>query len=146
MRMRSRQTFRSETDMTPILDMTFQLTFFFMLTLNFSSDIQSDLVRLPASEIAMPAEGVLEASITVQTLASGLVLFGGDQMAVGALRGPLQRERTMIRSVLHRRVKDVTVIMRADRDVPAGKVQEVLRICQELGFERFVLRARRGAG
>ncbi len=41
-------------------------------------------------------------------------------------------------------VKDVTVIMRADRDVPAGKVQEVLRICQELGFERFVLRARLG--
>ena len=86
MRLRSRQTFRSETDMTPILDMTFQLTFFFMLTLNFSSDIQSDLVRLPASEIAKPAQGTLETSITVQTLASGLVLFGGDPMAVGALR------------------------------------------------------------
>jgi biopolymer transport protein ExbD len=144
MRMRSRQTFRSETDMTPILDMTFQLTFFFMLTLNFSSEIQSDLVRLPASEIAKPAQGALEASITVQTLASGLVLFGGDQMAIGALRTHLVRERNAIRTV-GRNVKDVTVIMRADRDVPAGKVQEVLRICQELGFERFVLRARLGS-
>ena len=52
MRFQSRKTFRSEPDMTPMLDMTFQLTFFFMLTLNFSSDIQSDLVRLPVSEIA----------------------------------------------------------------------------------------------
>jgi biopolymer transport protein ExbD len=145
MRIRSRQTFHSETDMTPILDMTFQLTFFFMLTLNFSSDIQSDRVRLPASEIARPAEGVLETSITVQTLSTGLVLFGGDQMAVGALRGPLQRERNMIRTVLGRHVKDVTVIMRADQDVPAGKVQEVLHVCQQMGFEHFLLRARVGS-
>ena len=143
MRMRSQRTFRSETDMTPILDMTFQLTFFFMLTLNFSSEIQSDLVRLPASEIAKPAQGALEASITVQTLALGTVLFGGDQMAVGALRAPLQRERNTIRA-LGRNVKDVTVIMRADREAPAGKVQEVLRICQELGFQKFVLRAHWG--
>jgi biopolymer transport protein ExbD len=140
--MRSRRFFESETDMTPILDMTFQLTFFFMLTLNFSSDIQSDLVHLPASEIAKPAEGAPGTSITVQTLASGLVLFGGDQMAVAALRGPLQRERRIIRTVHGRHVKDVTVIMRADKDVPAGKVQEVLRVCQDAGFERFVLRAR----
>ena len=146
MRLRSRQTFRSETDMTPILDMTFQLTFFFMLTLNFSSEIQSDLVHLPASEIAKPAQGVLEASVTIQTLALGTVLFGGDQMAVGALRVHLLRERNTLRAVLGRQAKDVTVIMRADRDVPAGKVQEVLRICQELGFERFVLRARWGSG
>lgn len=146
MRIRSKRVFRSETDMTPILDMTFQLTFFFMLTLNFSSDIQSDLVRLPASEIAMPAEGVLESSITIQVLSSGLVLFGGDQMAVGALRKPLQTEKSVIKNVLHRKVKDVTVIMRADRDVPAGKVQEVLSVCQQMGFERFVLRARLGPG
>jgi biopolymer transport protein ExbD len=142
MRLGSQQQYRSETDMTPILDMTFQLTFFFMLTLNFSSDIQSDLVHLPASEIAKPAEGAPPGTvITVQTLSSGLVLFGGDQMAVGALRGPLQRERRVIRALHRQQVKDVTIIMRADRDVPAGKVQEVLRVCQELGFERFVLRA-----
>lgn len=146
MRMLSQRYYRSETDMTPILDMTFQLTFFFMLTLNFSSDIQSDLIRLPASDIAKPAEGHLESSITIQTLASGLVLFGGDQMAIGALRAPLVRERRTMRKLLGRSVKEITVIMRADRDVPAGKVQEVLRICQELGFERFVLRARMGTG
>lgn len=146
MRMLSQRTYRSSTDMTPILDITFQLTFFFMLTLNFSSDIQSDLIRLPASDIAKPAEGHLKASITIQTLASGLVLFGGDQMAIGALRGPLVRERRTMRKVLGHSVKDITVIMRADRDVPAGKVQEVLRVCQSVGFQRFVLRARMHEG
>jgi len=58
----------------------------------------------------------------------------------------LQRERNTIRAVLGRHVKDVFVIMRADRDVPAGKVLEVLHICQELGFEKFVWRARLGRG
>ncbi len=142
MRFQNRKTYRSEPDMTPMLDMTFQLTFFFMLTLNFSSDIQSDLIRLPASEIARPTEGAAETALTVQVLATGLVLFGGDQMAVGALRGPLQRERDVIRNVLGRDVKNVTVIVRADLNVPSGKVQEVLQLCQEMGFESYKLRAR----
>lgn len=128
--------------MTPMLDMTFQLTFFFMLTLNFSSDIQSDLIRLPVSDLAKPAEGAAETAITVQTLSTGMILFGGDQMAVDALRQPLRRERDALQKVLKRDLKHVTVIIRADRNVPAGKVQEVLQICQEAGFERFVLRAR----
>jgi biopolymer transport protein ExbD len=142
MRFQGRKVYRSEPDMTPMLDMTFQLTFFFMLTLNFSSDIQSDQIRLPASEIARPTEGAAETAITVQVLEDGLVLFGGDKMAVGALQGPLQRERDVIHNVLGRNVKNVTVIVRADHNVPAGKFQEVLKICQEMGFESFKLRAR----
>ena len=47
----------SDPDMTPMIDCTFQLVIFFLLTLNFSSDEQSELIRLPASEIAKPAEG-----------------------------------------------------------------------------------------
>ncbi len=48
----------------------------------------------------------------------------------------------MVHNILGRNVKNVTVIIRADRTVPAGKVQEVVQVCQEIGFERFVFRAR----
>lgn len=142
MRYKSRQAFCSDPDMTPMIDCTFQLIIFFLLTLNFSSDEQSELIRLPASEIAKPAEGSLETPITVQILASGLVLFGGDQMPPAALRGPLQRERELIKSVLGRNLKSATIVIRADRAVPTGKVQEVIKVCQETSFERFVLRAK----
>ena len=142
MRYKSYQTFVSDPDMTPMIDCTFQLVIFFLLTLNFSSDEQSELIRLPASEIAKPTEGALETPITIQILASGVVLFGGDQMAPAALRGPLQREREMIKNVLGRNMKNATVVIRADRDVPTGKVQEVIRVCQETDFEKFVLRAK----
>lgn len=143
MRFKTLHSYSCQPDMTPMLDLTFQLTFFFMLALNFSSDIQSDLIRLPGSEIAKPSEGALETPITVQILKSGLVLFGGDEMAVGALRGPLQREQSVLKSVFgKKKVATATIVIRADRDVPTGKVQEVIRMCQDTGFEKFALRAR----
>jgi biopolymer transport protein ExbD len=142
MRYRSYQTFSADPDMTPMIDCTFQLCIFFLLTLNFSSDEQSELIRLPSSELAKPAEGALDTAITVQLLSTGLVLFGGDQMSPSALHTPLQRERETIKSVLGRSLAKATIVIRADRDVPAGKVQEAIRVCQETGFEKFVLRAK----
>jgi biopolymer transport protein ExbD len=142
MRFQGRPVFSPDPDLTPMIDCTFQLCIFFLLTLNFSADEQSELIRLPASEIAKPSEGALETPITVQVLSSGSVLFGGDQMAPADLQNPLQRERETIKSVLGRNLANATIVIRADRESPAGKVQEVIRVCQETGFERFVLRAK----
>jgi biopolymer transport protein ExbD len=142
MRFKSRESFSCDPDMTPMIDCTFQLVIFFLLTLNFSSDEQSEKIRLPSSELAKPAEGALETSISVQILRSGFVLFGGDKMAPADLKGPLLRERDVIRAVLHRKLSNATIVIRADRDVPTGLVQEVIRVCQESEFERFVLRAK----
>lgn len=143
MRFRTFHGFSCQPDMTPMLDVTFQLVFFFMLALNFSSDIQSNLIHLPISEIAKPSEGALELPITVQVLKSGTVLFGGDEMAVPSLQAPLQRERKVLRRMFgKKKVANVTVVIRADRNVPSGKVQDVIRICQDVGFDKFALRAR----
>lgn len=142
MRYHSRQTFNPNPDMTPMIDCTFQLCIFFLLTLNFSSDEQSELIRLPSSEIAKPVEGAIETPIVIQILSSGAVLFGGDRMAPSALVGPLQRERNVIKKVLDRDLTNATIVIRADRRTPVGRVQDTIRICQETGFEQFVLRAR----
>jgi len=146
MRLKSRLAFSNNPDMTPMLDCTFQLTFFFMLTLNFSSDVQSELIRLPVSEVAKPAEGSSPTRVTIQTLASGQVLFGGDQMEAAALRGSLRQERDMLMHAAGRDITEATVVVRADRNAPVGKVQEVMRICQDSGFTKFVLRARLDPG
>jgi biopolymer transport protein ExbD len=137
-----RQTYSSDPDMTPMIDCTFQLVIFFLLTLNFSSDEQSELIRLPSSELAKPAEGALDTAITVQVLASGAVLFGGDEMTPAGLAGPLRRERDVIRTVLRRDIKNATIVIRADGRVPTGIVQEVIQVCQKADFEKFALRAK----
>ncbi len=37
--------------------------------------------------------------------------------------------------------KELTVIIRADAEVPTGQVQELIKKCQEAQFEKFSLRA-----
>jgi biopolymer transport protein ExbD len=142
MRYKSRQSFSSDPDMTPMIDCTFQLVIFFLLTLNFSSDEQSERIHLPGSELAKPSEGALDTPVTVQILASGKVLFAGDEMTPEALRTPLRREREVIRTLLKRDLKNATILIRADGNVPGGVAQDVIRVCQQADFEKFALRAK----
>jgi len=37
------------------------------------------------------------------------------------------------------------VVIRADSDAKTGRVQELIKVCQERGFERFALRAKQKA-
>ncbi|MFN7292338.1 MAG: ExbD/TolR family protein, partial [Pirellula sp.] len=46
----------AEGDMTPMIDMVFQLIIFFMVLINFSQDDQNEKIKLPSSELAKPAE------------------------------------------------------------------------------------------
>ena len=57
---------KTDIDMTPMIDMTFQLITFFVFTLNFSQAVQDDRVQLPLSQLAQPAEGAAEDPITLQ--------------------------------------------------------------------------------
>lgn len=35
--------------------------------------------------------------------------------------------------------KDVTVLIRSDKDVPTSLIQELIKLCQDAGFEKFAL-------
>ena len=56
MRFITKKSAEVEPDMTPMIDMTFQLIAFFMFTINFSDTEQDQRVTLPASELAKPPE------------------------------------------------------------------------------------------
>ena len=45
-----------EGDLTPMIDMTFQLIAFFMVLVNFAESEQNEKVLLPSSELAKPPE------------------------------------------------------------------------------------------
>lgn len=129
-----------ENDMTPMIDVTFQLITFFMFVLNFSEAEQDERIQLPASQLAKPAEGVLETPITMQLTATGGVLYAGEIVPVDQITTPLRREREIIVAA-GKDPKQATVIVRADGRASTGDVQQVIRACQEEGFERFALRA-----
>src|SRR5918993_3829995 len=85
----------TEMDMTPMIDMTFQLLAFFMIIINFSENDQNEAVKLPSSALAKPPDRPLDFPITLHVTKSGNVIYGPDEMTIPALPTVLRRERSL---------------------------------------------------
>lgn len=134
----------AEGDMTPMIDMVFQLIAFFMVLINFSEVEQDQRVNLPLSELAKPPEVAYDKPITLQmTEDEGIILNAGgtDLLTIDELRIALKREAQIIRAAGEDvRLADVTVIVRADKNARTGMVQEMIEAAQDAEFETFALR------
>jgi biopolymer transport protein ExbD len=130
----------AEADMTPMIDMTFQLIAFFMVLINFSDAETNERIRLPASQLAKPPDAPLETPITLQVTKEGTVLYSAQELAVNALKAPLLLEKNLLERQ-KKSATDATIIIRADGETKTGVVQEVIKVSQEAGFEKFVMRA-----
>jgi biopolymer transport protein ExbD len=133
---------QAEMDMTPMIDVTFQLIAFFMFVLNFTDVDQDQRVNLPLSELARPPDVAYEEPLTVQLTDDEMIIFGGDYLAPAQLKAALLREGQIIKLDPKKKVGDVTVIIRADRHAKTGKVQEIIKLCQECEFDTFALRGK----
>jgi biopolymer transport protein ExbD len=130
----------TDIDMTPMIDIVFQLMTFFIFTLNFSEAEQDDRIQLPLSQLAKPVPGPVEKPITLQVTNSSTVIYAGELVPILQIGGYLEREKASLVNA-GRQPADATVIVRADGRAKTGEVQEVVKICQEKGFEKFALRA-----
>jgi biopolymer transport protein ExbD len=138
---RKEYTTSAEPDMTPMIDMTFQLIAFFMVLLNFGEIEMDARINLPASQLAKPPESAPELPLVLQLTSDDRVIFSGDAIPIAALDKPLFSEKRFL-ELNGRKPAEATVILRADADAKTGVVQEVIQKCQDNGFEKFALRAR----
>lgn len=154
MRLRKAQSGSEDAvlDMTPMIDMTFQLIAFFMFTLNFSNDLLDERVRLPLADSATPTSQSPQSPVYINMSREGLVyLLGGEAIDPKAdstaIRRHLAVEAQMAK--VNMKVAGVdtstglwtTIIIRADDSAPYGNVQKVIQIAQQTGFTKFWLRA-----
>src|SRR5437867_5615128 len=86
----------AESDMTPMIDMTFQLIAFFMVLLNFGEGEQDARIKLPGSELAKPPDAPFVSPIVLQVTDDDHVLFSGDKIAIPGLTRPLLLERQLL--------------------------------------------------
>lgn len=98
-------------------------------------------VNLRESELAKPPVTPYEEPIVLQVTKSGDVILHGEKLPMEAMPRRMRQERQHLQSK-GVSLGDTTVIIRADSDCPTGKIQELIRICQEQQFERFALRAK----
>src|SRR5690606_11904032 len=129
-----------EMDMTPMIDVTFQLIIFFMLAISFAEADQDQRIKLPLSELAKPPEGQLETPLTLQLTDQRTIIFGAQAVTLDQLKPLLEVEWELLSRRRKTEPRDATIVLRGDRDAPVGEVQQVLRICHEVGLEQFILR------
>jgi biopolymer transport protein ExbD len=141
MRVKSKKVDLAEGDLTPMIDMTFQLIAFFMVLINFAQTESNDRVKLPSSQLVKPPEAPLDSPIILHVAADGAVILGGDEYTAETLRLGLRKELAVIRSE-GKSVSDANVIIRAHRDAAAGDVQEIIRVAQEQQLVNFALRVK----
>jgi biopolymer transport protein ExbD len=133
---------QAEMDMTPMIDVTFQLIAFFLFVLNFTEVDQDQRVNLPLSELARPPEVPYDEPLTIQLMSNETIVFAGDTLTRDGLKSALLREAQIIKAHPEKKVSDVTVVIRADRNAATGKVQELIQVCQEAEFDTFALRGK----
>ena len=135
--MRPRKKFDTkvaEGDMTAMIDMVFQLIIFFMVLINFSQDDQNDKIKLPSSELAKPADAPLTFPIVLHLDSTGAIYVGSEVATVESI-APMLRTEIQLLVSRNQSAKDA-------KNTPGGLVQDLIKKCQELGFEKFVLRVR----
>ena len=132
----------AEMDMTPMIDVTFQLIAFFMFVLNFSEVDVDQRINLPLSELAKPPDAPYEEPLTIQLTSDETIVFAGQEMTLDDLQSALMREAQVIRLTPDKSVSDVTIVIRADRQAKTGRVQEIIQKAQNAEFDTFALRGR----
>ena len=128
-------------DLTPMIDMTFQLIAFFMVLINFTEADQNEKIQLPMSELAKPPDQPLNEPITLHVTRAGRVIFYGQEIAINDMGRVLSREARMLRNK-QKTPGEATIIIRADSFSKTGQVQELIQVCQENAFEKFALRVK----
>lgn len=142
-----------DPDMTPMIDIVFQLIAFFMIVTNFEQTQADERVKLPADELARPPlapredelvlnMGFIRNADGVPTHKEPLIFRGGGDDFTVANFGPQLEMEARVAKAKKIDPKTMTIVIRADAEVPTGDVQQLIKIAQENGFEKFSLKAK----
>lgn len=131
-----------EGDLTPMIDMTFQLIAFFMLLINFSEVDRAEEIVLPVSLLAVPPTERPDYQIILNLEPDGSVKFFGQRFESIARTTAVLRSEISFASREKVPVEAIAVIIRAHQDTPTGLVQGLINKCQEEKLENFSLRVK----
>jgi len=145
----SGHTDSAEPDLTPILDMVFQLITFFMMVINFNSAALDMTLKLPVIGSAMPVDTKGEEDVLVMNLApSGRLSVYGQEVDVDKY---VSSEAESSRQTANRKGQDIKpgddlptiVVIRSDESTAFKDLYKVVKACQDRGFRNFSLKAKR---
>ncbi len=146
---------KAEPNLTPLLDVVFQLITFFMLVINFSQDNFDSRIKLPVAGSARPqddATKLAEERLVLNVDNQGNLLFNGRTLSVEQAARTIKLEAQIARANLKAVNGKVgpneglpaRVVIRADRDTPFSSLFALIGTCQTNGYQKFDLKAMNG--
>ena len=155
--MSSANALKAEPNLTPLLDVVFQLITFFMLVINFSNENYDQRVRLPVAGTARPvddAEKAAEDRLVLNVDRKGQLLLNGEEMPAHKAVSAIKHQADIVK--LNLRAAGIkpgaagalptTIVLRADKDTPMSQLYPLITACQSNGFFKFELKAMNGPG
>lgn len=137
----------AEPNLTPMLDMVFQLVTFFMLVINFKSAQLDMNLKLPVVGSARPVDTKGQQDLLVLNIDSKgqLTVYNTprdiDSYLAGEAQSSLLAARQRNPNLQPGDELPTTVVIRADRATPFHLLNKVIQSCQEHGFRNFSLKA-----
>ena len=128
-----------EGDLTPMIDMTFQLIAFFMVLINFTEVDRAEEILLPKSRLAVPPTVRPDYQMILNLDTDGSVQFEGQRFeTIDLIESALNRAKSaaQLEGVAP---ADVSIVIRSHQDTPTGLVQKLINQCQQQGLENFSL-------
>ena len=131
MRIRRRRNFNSGADLTPMIDVVFQLILFFLVSTTFAV-LPAINVNLPESETSQ-SEAI--AGITITASASGKLLFNDDAVTLTTLDSKLKNFDTE-----GKKRSEYPVTLEADSKVTNGMIVKIFDVLRKNEFVAINLR------
>ena len=132
MRLRSKRgSIRSNVDMTPMIDIVFQLILFFLVSTTFAI-LPGIKLKLPTSHTS---EGTSYQGITITADADGLLFFNEKEVSADDLK----KELTLYDTGSLKK-EEFPVSLEADSEVTNGTIVKIFDIIRESGYSVINLR------
>lgn len=131
MRLKRRKSLLTPVDLTPMIDVVFQLILFFLVSTTFAV-LPAISVKLPDSETAVSEE---VSSITVTVTAGEKIYFNDREVSLKTLDKALSKY-----DIAGKTKEEIPVNIEADEKVPNGVIVKIFDVLRKNGFIAVNLR------
>lgn len=120
---------KGEINLTPLVDVVFQLIIFFMLSSSFI--MQPGIkVKLPKAETT---EIMRQKEIFIDITENGIIFFEGKQV-------PLERIEDLFKEVIrNKKDEEIIVVIRGDKETKHGIVVSVMDKARKCGIDKIAI-------
>ena len=117
-----------DIDMTPMIDVVFQLIIFFVVTLKMTSDQNDDIILEDGKHgVTLTQDNMPPTTLEIELGRNGRISIHNATMSKYQLQQILKARVT-------RNGNEFPVLIRADRKTPHTKVREVMDVCTSVGI------------